>query len=189
MIRFAIVHELCFVIYLSIISIFTEGVVNMSSTKRISCAMAALALSFPSFAGVLGNPHKVESVGDSAMGVFLQGDTLYCIADDSLYALDVSTPLSPKLRGSLSGMDNRRQVVAQGNFAYVVSRETGLRIVDVSNPEKMQLMSRFDSVEFATGIEVVGNTVFLSERINGVEAVDVSEHLRSDPQKSSNFAQ
>ena len=147
----------------------------MSSTKRISCAMAALALSFPSFAGVLGNPHKVESVGDSAMGVFLQGDTLYCIADDSLYALDVSTPLSPKLRGSLSGMDNRRQVVAQGNFAYVVSRETGLRIVDVSNPEKMQLMSRYDSVEFATGIEVVGNTVFLSERINGVEAVDVSD--------------
>lgn len=134
-----------------------------------------LFLSISAFAGVLGKPQEVGTVGDSAMGVFLQGDTLYCIADDSLYALDVSTPLSPKLRGSLSGMDNRRQVVVQGNLAYVASRETGLRIVDVSNPEKMQLLSRFDSVEFATGIEVVGNTVFLSERINGVEAVDVSD--------------
>ena len=75
-------------------------------------------MSLPSFAGVLGKPHKVESVGDSAMGVSLQGDTLCCIADDSLYALDVSAPLSPKLLGSLNGMDNRRQVVAWGNFVY-----------------------------------------------------------------------
>lgn len=127
------------------------------------------------FAGLLGRPQKVETVGDAAMGVFLQGNTLYCIADDSLYALDVSSPLSPKLLGALQGMDNRRQVVVQGNLAYVASRETGLRIVDVSDPRNMRLLSRFDSVEFATGIDVVGNTVFLSERINGVEAVDVSD--------------
>ena len=137
------------------------------------CVMPAIAMS--SDAGVLGHPRKVEAVGDVAMGVFLQGDILYCIADDSLYALDISSPLSPKLCGTLQGMDNRRQVVVQGKLAYVASRETGLRIVDVSNPEKMKLLSRFDSVEFATGIEVVGNTVFLSERINGVEAVDVSD--------------
>ena len=130
----------------------------------------AKGIAMSSDAGVLGHPRKVEAVGDVAMGVFLQGDILYCIADDSLYALDVSSPLSPKLCGTLQGMDNRRQVVVQGKLAYVASRETGLRIVDVSNPEKMKLLSRFDSVEFATGIEVVGNTVFLSERINGVEA-------------------
>ncbi|MBE6395751.1 MAG: hypothetical protein E7046_01950 [Lentisphaerae bacterium] len=135
----------------------------------------AKGIAMSSDAGVLGHPRKVEAVGDVAMGVFLQGDILYCIADDSLYALDVSSPLSPKLCGTLQGMDNRRQVVVQGKLAYVASRETGLRIVDVSNPEKMKLLSRFDSVEFATGIEVVGNTVFLSERINGVEAVDVSD--------------
>ena len=140
-----------------------------------TCAMAALFLSCPSFAGILGQPRKVDSVGNDAMGVFLQGNTLYCIADDSLYALDVSSPLLPKLLGSLQGMDNRRQIVVQGNLAYVASRETGLRIVDVSNPGNMRLLSRFDSVEFATGIEVAGNTVFLSERINGVEAVDVSD--------------
>ena len=130
--------------------------------------VAVLLLSLPALAGILRKPQKVETVGNAAMGVFLQEKTLYCIADDSLYALDVTSPLSPKLRGSLQGMDNRRQVVVQGKLAYVASRETGLRIVDVSNPEKMQLLSRFDSVEFATGIEVAGNTVFLSERINGV---------------------
>ena len=112
------------------------------------------------FAGLLGRPQKVETVGDAAMGVFLQGNTLYCIADDSLYALDVSSPLSPKLLGALQGMDNRRQVVVQGNLAYVASRETGLRIVDVSDPRNMRLLSRFDSVEFATGIDVVGEYGF-----------------------------
>ena len=79
---------------------------------------------------VLGRALRVDGVADRAMGVCIEGDTLYCIAGDSLYSLDVSKPLSPTLLGSLRGMDNRRQVVSQDGFVYVVSRETGLRIVD-----------------------------------------------------------
>ena len=129
---------------------------------------------------VLGRALRVDGVADRAMGVCIEGDTLYCIAGDSLYSLDVSKPLSPTLLGSLRGMDNRRQVVSQDGFVYVVSRETGLRIVDARNPRKMRLRSRYDSVEFATGIDVVGRTVFLSERINGVEVVDVSNPDRPE---------
>ncbi|MBR4653880.1 MAG: hypothetical protein IKO72_11035 [Kiritimatiellae bacterium] len=118
---------------------------------------------------------RVDGVDDKAMGVALDGKTLYCIAGRSLYALDVADPLAPKVIGRLDGMDNRRQIAVADGFAYVVSRETGLRIVDVRDPRKMRLRSRYDSVEFATGLDVVGKTVFLSERINGVEAVDVSD--------------
>ena len=118
---------------------------------------------------------RVNGVDDWAMGVALDGETLYCIAGMSLYALDVSEPLKPKVIGRLDGMDNRRQVAVSDGFAYVVSRETGLRIIDVHAPRNMKLRSRYDSVEFATGLDVVGKTVFLSERINGVEAVDVSD--------------
>ncbi len=108
---------------------------------------------------------RVDGVDDRAMGVALDGKTLYCIAGRSLYALDVAEPLAPKVIGRLDGMDNRRQVAVADGFAYVVSRETGLRIVDVRDPRKMRLRSRYDSVEFATGLDVVGKTVFLSERI------------------------
>jgi len=138
-----------------------------------------MAFALASFAEIGSNAAKaafrVDGVADRAMGVALDGKTLYCIAGRSLYALDVADPLAPKVIGCLDGMDNRRQVVVADGFAYVVSRETGLRIVDVRDPRKMRLRSRYDSVEFATGLDVVGKTVFLSERINGVEVVDVSD--------------
>ena len=125
--------------------------------------------------GVLGERRHVDGVSGAAMGVTIDRETLYCIAGTSLYSLDISEPLAPKVLGRLDGMDNRRQVVAQGGFVYVVSRETGLRIVDARDPRNMRLRSRYDSVEFATGIDVVGGTAFLSERIYGVEVVDVSD--------------
>lgn len=128
--------------------------------------------------GVLGEGVRVDAVSDKAMGVDLVGRTLYAIGGGELVALDVSSPLKPVLLGRISGMSNNRQIVVRGGFAYVVSRETGLRIVDVRDPKAMKLCSRFDSVEFATGIDVVGKTAFLSERNNGVEVVDVSDPYR-----------
>ena len=60
---------------------------------------------------------RVDGVDDRAMGVALDGKTLYCIAGRSLYALDVSDPLAPKVIGRLDGMDNRRQVAVADGFA------------------------------------------------------------------------
>ena len=109
------------------------------------------------------------------MAVALDGARLFAGAGPTLYALDVSYPLHPRLLGSLNGFDNLRQIRVRGDFAYVVSRETGLRIVDVSAPARMRLRSRYDTVEMATGIEAVGDVAFVSERIYGVEAVDVRD--------------
>ena len=119
--------------------------------------------------------HKVPGLADKMKGVCLEGQMLYAIGGGTLYALDVSQPTRPTVVGSMGGMDNNRQVVAQNGFVYVVSRETGLRIIDARDPRNMKLRSRYDSVEFATGIDVVGTTAFLSERINGVEVVDVAD--------------
>lgn len=125
--------------------------------------------------GLAAGAARVPGVADWAMGVCLDGTTLYAVAGGVLSAFDVREPLKPRLLGQLPGMDNNRQVAAQDGFVYVVSRETGLRIVDARDPKDMRLRSRYDSVEFATGLDVVGKTVFLSERINGVEVVDVSD--------------
>ena len=137
--------------------------------------VGAVALAGTVQAKVLGDATRVPEVDRNAMAVCTEGNRLYAAAGTSLYAFDITEPLRPKLLGSVDGFDNRRQVVAQGDFVYVVSRETGLRIVDARDPKDMRIRSRFDSVEFATGIDVVGNVAFLSERINGVECVDVSD--------------
>ena len=152
----------------------------MTQKALIACSLAcAAALS----AGAsepwkdipLDSCRKVPGLAESMMGVCIEGKTLYAIGGGTLYALDVSEPANPTVLGSLDGMDNNRQVVSQNGFVYVVSRETGLRIVDARDPRNLKLRSRYDSVEFATGIDVVGTTAFLSERINGVEVVDVAD--------------
>lgn len=132
---------------------------------------------------VFGTPIRVEGVGRMGMAVALDGTRLFAGAGPVLYALDVSDPLRPRLLGSLGGFDNLRQIRVRGDFAYVVSRETGLRIVDVSDPANMRLCSRYDAVEMATGIEVVGDVAFVSERIYGIEAVDVR-----DPENPAHIA-
>ena len=147
---------------------------------------------FNSLPSVFGAPIRVEGVGRIGMAVALDSTRLFAGAGPTLYALDVSDPLHPRILGSLDGFDNLRQIRVRGDFVYVVSRETGLRIVDVSDPAHMRLRSRYDTVEMATGIEVVGDVAFVSQRIYGIEAVDVSNPdrpahiaLRKTPESQS----
>lgn len=133
---------------------------------------------------VFGRPvHVGKAAGERGMAVAKEGNMLFAGVGPRLYAFDVSSPMKPVLLGSLGGFDNLRQIRVRGRFVYVVSRETGMRIVDASDPARMRIRSRYDSVEFATGIEVAGDVAFLSERIYGVEAVDVS-----DPDRPAHIA-
>ncbi len=158
----------------------------MSAMKKTTILLSALLAVLLGVAEPVDTPFRdggalaagavrVHGVSDWAMGVCLDGTTLYVVAGGVLSVFDVREPLKPKLLGQLPGMDNNRQVVTQDGFVYVVSRETGMRIIDARDPKNMRLRSRYDSVEFATGIDVVGKTAFLSERIYGVEVVDVSD--------------
>ena len=133
-----------------------------------------LALALTGWAGETFGPGvRVSGVSAEAMAVDAEGDRLYVAAGTRLSVLDISRPLEPIVLGELEGVDNRRQLVVRNGFVYLVSRETGLRIVDCTDPRRPRLRSWFDTVEFATGIEVVGRTAFVSERINGVGEVTV----------------
>ena len=109
---------------------------------RIALAVLALGAMLAS-AGkadekVFGAPVRVGGVASRGMAVALDGTRLFAGAGTKLYAFDVSNPLKPVLRGELDGFDNLRQIRVRGDFVYVVSRETGMRIVDVSDPAHMR---------------------------------------------------
>ena len=127
------------------------------------------------YGAVLGEAQSIAGIDRRAMSVCLEGNRLFVASGTKLYAFDISAPLVPRLMSVLDGFDNARQIVVQDGFVYVVSRETGLRIVDARDSAHMRIRSRFDTVEFATGIDVVGSVAFVCERINGVECVDVSD--------------
>ncbi len=128
-------------------------------------------------ASVFGGAVPVANfpAGGYSGAVTLEDKVLFAGQGNLLIAYDVSEPLKPREIGRLAGFDDVRQIKVVDGFAYVVSRETGLRIADVRDPRQMRIRSLFDTVEFATGIEVAGNVAFVSERIYGVEAVDVRD--------------
>lgn len=128
---------------------------------------------------LLGEVREVEGVGkEYVKSVYLKGNTLYCGAGHSVYALDAAEAMSPKLLSSYEIYGYVRQIVVQGNYLYAACRESGVWILDVSDPLNMQLVSRYDPVELATGIDVAGDVMFLACRQNGVEIVDVSNPAR-----------
>ncbi len=109
------------------------------------------------------------------MDVTIDGTTAFAIGSRTLHVLDVAEPGKPRPIGKLSGLGRVRQIVVEGGFAYITSREDGLLIVDVSDVAHPRLVSRYDTVEFATGICKSGNVLFVACRSFGVELIDVSD--------------
>jgi len=156
-------------------AVFLTLAASVAFATAPACGAAVLPRGVETGRVFAAAPARVAGVASAGMAVALEGSRLFAGAGSRLYSFDVSDPLRPVKLGELGGFDNLRQIRVRGDFVYVVSRETGLRIVDVSDPRKMRIRSRYDSVEFATGIEVVGSVAFLSERIYGMEAVDISD--------------
>jgi hypothetical protein len=109
------------------------------------------------------------------MDVTTAGKHAFAIGNRNLYVLDISDPGRPRPLGKLGGLGRVRQLVVDGNLAYVASREDGLHIVDVKDPTKPKLLCHYDTIEFATGICKSGDVLFVACRSFGVELIDVSD--------------
>ena len=137
----------------------------------LACATVGLAAED---AKVFGKPVRVKGTLDRMMAVCLDGDRLYAGGGTDFYVFDVSSPLTPKMLGKVSGLGSVRQIAVRNGMAYVSARENALWIVDATDPSHPRIRSRFDCCELATGVDVAGDVVFLGQRQNGVEFIDVS---------------
>ncbi len=151
------------------------GVRQTFLSALISLSVAFLAEVKAEDVKVFGEAFRVEGIGDGAMALCLEGDTLYAGAGPRLYVYDVSKPLAPNKLGEVDGLGGVRQIAVQKGMAYVSTREYGLWIVDATNPQEPRIRSRFDCCELATGVDVAGDVCFLGQRQNGVEFIDVSD--------------
>ena len=109
--------------------------------------------------------------------LYLDGDILYCGQGAFIHAVDVSSPLEPKLLSTASAAGMIRQITVRDGYLFASCREAGVFFFDVSDPRNIKTLLRYDPVELATGIEVAGDVLFLGTRQNGVEFVDISDIL------------
>lgn len=145
--------------------------------------VTTLVLAAAAVTGIFGEPVKVDGVGAKAQSLAVDGKWLYCGAGDSLFVLDASEPLKPKVVKRLDGFGHLRQLAVNDGLLAVSSRGGGAWLVDVADPAAAKVLSHYDSVEQATGIELAGKAMFIGQRQVGVEMVDITdprhpEHIR-----------
>ncbi len=80
------------------------------------------------------NPQLMSSLGGlgTAKGLDLSGNLIIIVAGSSLHVIDVQNKALPLLLGSVN-VGDVKDVVVEGNFAYVAAYNTGYRVVDFNN--------------------------------------------------------
>lgn len=90
--------------------------------------------------GAGGDPWIYNTAG-SAQGIAVSGNYAY-VSDgaNGLVILDVSTPTSPSLVKTVSGMV-ARDIHIEDNYAYVTDNDHGIAMVDISTPATAYILS------------------------------------------------
>jgi len=122
-----------------------------------------------------------SSYGGATRGCFLNDTTLYQVTGGKLEILDITTPSTPMLLGTMELSGVGRRVWVDDNTLYAACWKGGLQIIDVSTPASPQILSttRFDDatdqeVCETFDVEVRGNYAFVVDQTAGLVILDVS---------------
>jgi hypothetical protein len=133
----------------------------------------------------LGNPlcPKVVVIGSGcaaattldARDVAIGGNRLYGVRDSRLDVFDITNPNYPVPLNSVPFCGTGRDVVLDGDYAYVAAREGGLSVIDVSIPGSELRVATLDLPGLAYGVVVEGNVAYIAAHTAGLVSVDISD--------------
>ena len=108
--------------------------------------------------------------------VTVVGTTAYVAdgTDSGLQVIDVGTPASPQIIGSVDTPGSALDVTVVGTTAYVADYYSGLQVVDVSTPASPQIIGSVDTPGQAWSVTVVGTTAYVADNNSGLQVIDVS---------------
>jgi len=124
---------------------------------------------------------------------------------DGLVIIDVSDPMEPQYIGGYNTAGNVRNVVVNGDYAYVADSDyyteeynpyegfyydewhsgDGLVIIDVSDPTEPQYMGGYDTAGDAQGVVVNGDYAYVADEKNGLVVVDIAD--KTNPQEAGHY--
>jgi hypothetical protein len=151
-------------------------------TIHLSDGLKIYDVSSPSAIHVVG---KLKLSGD-AYGIGVSGSYAYITTTDrmvamfsKMYVVDISSPSSPTLIGSVDlppaySAAYAHDIVAIGSYVYVANGSSGLQIVDVSNPEAPSIAASFSTGGSVYGLAVSGGYAYVAADGKGILIVDIS---------------
>ena len=118
--------------------------------------------------------------GPSYKGVALSGNYAYVADGTLLRVIDLTNPTILTQAGSYDppGSDESPYTVfVSGNYAYLGSGDSGLRLVNVSNPASPTGAGMYNTTGYAWESAVAGNYVYVADGYNGLVIVNVSNPM------------
>ncbi|MBI4488590.1 MAG: hypothetical protein HY694_05855 [Deltaproteobacteria bacterium] len=120
------------------------------------------------------------SLGTNAHDIVLQGDFAYVVTDLGLTIIDISSPESPMVRGSVStgrtlGLD------VKGSYAYVASQRQGLRVIDISDPDAPTIIGSKSLPGNTWDVAVKDNIAYVASFAGELYLINVT--VPSDPRR------
>ncbi|MCE5230121.1 choice-of-anchor D domain-containing protein [bacterium] len=113
-----------------------------------------------------------------ANGLCKVGNLLYMTSLYRLYVMDVTNPASPVQKSYVmyngDYTDWFRHVTVDGNYAYVASSYTGIKVVNVSNPNSISVVGTYDTPGAAWHVDKRGDYLYVADGDSGIETLDVS---------------
>jgi hypothetical protein len=103
----------------------------------------------------------------------------------SVHVLDISDPTEPRLL-KVHNMPGHpieegyhvwapRDIVLDGDLAYLATGPTGLRVLDISDPANTHEVGFYRTPDWVAGLAVRGTYVFVADREAGLAILDVSD--------------
>jgi hypothetical protein len=111
-----------------------------------------------------------------ASDVAVSGTHLLVADDDSpcgcgLRIYDLTNPFAPPVDVNVAA----GKLAVQGQYAYVLSFDNGLRVVDISDPEAPQLMGSFDPSGPCVDFVVEADRAWVLDGFNGLYELDITD--------------
>lgn len=120
------------------------------------------------------NPALIGSYATAnATEVIVQGDLAYVGDNGTLQILDVSNPVSPSFRGSLTV--GARGIDLQGDLLAAAGGSSGFSLVDITSTTAPALLHAGTSSGFVYDVRLDGDLLYVSEGNAGLRAYDVSD--------------
>jgi hypothetical protein len=113
---------------------------------------------------------------DDAGGMALNGSYLYVLAHNGkLYTVDVTSPKTPTILGSIDGLKNPWELVVVDDYAYVADNTLGIVTLDISDPASPNPGATTKTTAGAQDIVHYNNYLFAAVGTSGVQIYSLSD--------------
>jgi len=121
--------------------------------------------------------HPIASLpipDEHANSVTVHGDIAFVAADAGCYVVDISQPTTLSIITFIA-TGCARDLVIDGNLAYVVGDGAELTVVDIADPTEPEIIGHYVTPGSSSRVDIDGGYAYIADGVTGLLVIDISD--------------